>query len=227
MEYKIYGTTMPLVELTLNKGERIVSQSGAMKWMSGGIKMDTGMAGGLAGAFQRKISGESAFLNYFSALADGEKVAFGHTFPGHIIPLDITGRSVICQKRSYLCSTEGVEMKVAFQRKLGAGFFGGEGFVMQRLSGQGMAFVEIDGECLEYNLGPGQTIKVETGAVGMFEETVQMNIEMVKGVTNMLFGGEGLFLTTLSGPGKIWLQTMPIQGMAAEMSGYLPRVGKK
>ena len=181
------------------------------------------MAGGLGGALKRKLSGESAFLNFFSALNEGESIAFGHTFPGHIIPLDISRQPIICQRRAFLCAVESVEMNIHFQRRLGSGFFGGEGFIMQKLSGSGMAFVEIDGESVEIELSPGKSIKVETGAVGMFEESVQMNIEMVKGFKNVLFGGEGLFLTTLTGPGKVWLQTMPIQGMVAEMSSFLPK----
>jgi len=214
---------MPVLELKLLKGEKIYSQSGAMKWMSAGINMETSMAGGLGGALKRKLTGESAFLNYFSATSDGDTIAFGHSYPGHIVPVDISRQPVICQRRAFLCAVESVELGIHFQRRLGTGFFGGEGFVMQRLSGSGMAFVEIDGESVEMELAPGQSIRVETGAVGMYEQSVQMNIEMVKGFKNILFGGEGLFLTTLTGPGKVWLQTMPIQGMVAEMSDFLPK----
>lgn len=227
MDYRILGSTMPVVEFTLERGEKLKSQSGAMKWMTPGIDMNTGMAGGLAGAFKRKMAGESAFLNYFTAQDDGEKIAFGHTFPGHIIPVDVSSESIICQKRAFLCSTEHVDLSIAFQRRLGAGFFGGEGFVMQKISGSGMAFLEIDGECVEMQLEAGESLKVETGAVGMFQESVRYNIERVKGFTNVLFGGEGLFLTTLTGPGRIWLQTMPIQSMVGEMSSYLPKPSSK
>ncbi len=227
MEYKIIGSTMPLVELTLKQGERVCSQSGAMKWMDSGIRMETSMAGGLMGAFKRKMSGESAFFNYFTAGQEGERVAFGHTFPGHIIPVNVAKQSLVCQKRAFLCSTGDVELDIFFQRRLGTGFFGGEGFIMQKVSGNGMAFLEIDGECIEMELDSGQSIKVETGAVGIFEDTVKMDIEMVKGFSNVLFGGEGLFLTTLTGPGKVWLQTMPIQSMVAEMSSYLPKPPSK
>lgn len=223
MEYRIIGTTMPLLEFTLNQGEIICAQSGAMKWMGSGIKMETSMAGGIGGALKRKLTGESAFMNFFTALNDGEKIAFGHTFPGHIVPVDVSRMGIVCQKRAFLCSIGDVKQDIAFQRRLGTGFFGGEGFIMQKISGSGIAFVEIDGECVELELEPGQSIKVETGAVGMYEDSVRMDIETVKGFKNILFGGEGLFLTTLTGPGRIWLQTMPIQGMVAEMSGYLPR----
>ncbi|ABR50311.1 protein of unknown function DUF124 [Alkaliphilus metalliredigens QYMF] len=222
MEYKLVGTTMPLIELTLQKGETIKSQSGAMKWMDSMVDMRTSMNGGIGGLFKRKLMGESGFLNFFQATSNGQRIAFGHTFPGHIIPIDVTNRSIICQKRSFLCSTEEVELEIAFQKRLGSGFFGGEGFIMQELRGKGMAFVEIDGESVEIQLKAGESIKVETGSVGMYESTIQMSVEMVKGFSNMLFGGEGLFLTTLTGPGLVWIQTMPIQSMAGEMYPYLP-----
>ncbi len=217
---------MPLVELTLREGERICSQPGAMKLMTENIKMETSMSGGMFGALKRKVSGESAFFNYYQAQREGEKISFGHTFPGHIIPVDVSKQSLVCQKRAFLCSEEGVELDVVFQKKLSTGFFGGEGFIMQKLSGQGMAFLEIDGECVEYILEPGEVLKVETGSVGLFEEAIDYKIERVKGVKNILFGGEGLFLTTLSGGrsgGKIWIQTMPIQSMAAELSSFLSK----
>ncbi len=223
MEYRIVGTTMPLLEFTLERGEVVCAQSGAMKWMGAGIKMETSMTGGIGGALKRKLTGESAFMNFFTALKDGEKIAFGHTFPGHIVPVDVSRMGLVCQKRAFLCSVGDVKLDIVFQRRLGTGFFGGEGFIMQKISGSGMAFIEIDGESIEIELGAGQSIKVETGAVGMYENTVRMDIEMVKGFTNILFGGEGLFLTTLTGPGRVWLQTMPIQGMVAEMSSYLPQ----
>lgn len=223
MEYRIVGTTMPLLEFTLNRDERICAQSCAMKWMGSGIKMETTMEGGIGGALKRKLTGESAFMNYFTALSDGEKIAFGHTYPGHIIPVDVSQMGVVCQKRAFLCSFGDVKLDIAFQRRLGTGFFGGEGFIMQKISGSGLAFVEIDGESIELELAPGQSIKVETGAVGMYEDSVKMDIETVKGFKNIFFGGEGLFLTVLTGPGRVWLQTMPIQGMVAEMSSFLPR----
>ena len=223
MEFAIQGTTMPLVQITLNKGETIQSQSGAMKWMDASIQMRTSMAGGLGGFLKRKVTGESGFLNFFDAQTDGSRIAFGHTFPGNIIPLDVAKTSIVCQRRAFLCAESTVDLDIVFQRRLGAGFFGGEGFILQELKGSGIAFVEIDGECLHLDLAAGQSVKVETGAVGMYESSVRMNIEMVKGFSNVLFGGEGLFLTTLTGPGRVWLQTMPIQSMVAEMSPYLPK----
>ncbi|KAB3530705.1 TIGR00266 family protein [Alkaliphilus serpentinus] len=222
MDYKIIGSVMPLLQLTLNKGELIKCQSGAMVWMDNGISMKTSMDGGVGGFLKRKLMGESGFLNFFEAQATGQRIAFGHTFPGHIIPVSVDKQSIICQKRSFLCSTEGVETSIAFQKKIGTGFFGGEGFIMQELKGNGMAFVEIDGESVMLELAAGESIKVDTGAVGMYESSVNMSVEMVKGFSNIVFGGEGLFLTTLTGPGKVWIQTMPIQNMAGELFPYLP-----
>lgn len=226
MRYRIIGSVMPLVELTLERGETIKSEAGAMKWMDSTIQMSTNMEGGVGGFIKRKMMGESGFLNFFKATNEGDRIAFGHTFPGHIVPIPVADRQIICQKRAFLCSTMDVELEIAFQKKLGSGFFGGEGFIMQKLTGKGTAFAEIDGECIEIDLKPGQSIKVETGAVGMYEASVRMDIEMVKGFSNMLFGGEGLFLTVLTGPGKAWLQTMPIQSMAGELSMYLSRPSK-
>lgn len=226
MQYKILGTTMPLLQVTLSRGEVMKCQAGAMKWMDATVEMKTEMEGGIGGFLKRKVMGESGFINYFSGGRDGDRVTFGHTFPGHIIPVDVSKQSVICQKRAFLCATEGVELTIAFQKRLGSGFFGGEGFIMQELKGQGMAFVEIDGEAVEIQLERGQSIKVETGAVGMYESTVDMNIEMVKGFSNVLFGGEGLFLTKLTGPGRVWIQSMAIQSMAAELFPFLPSASK-
>ncbi len=221
MKYEIFGETMPLVTLTLDRGETVKSRAGAMKWMDSSVKMDTNMDGGIGGFLKRRMMKESGMLNTFTAGKEGSRVAFGHTFPGHIIAIDVGNRNIICQKRAYLCSTPEVELEIAFQQRLGSGFFGGEGFIMQKLQGHGQAFVEIDGEVVVMELAAGQTIKVETGSVGMYEETVDMNIERIKGFKNMFFGGEGMFLTTLKGPGKIWLQTMPIQSMAGEVRPYL------
>ncbi|RZN63253.1 TIGR00266 family protein [Methanonatronarchaeum sp. AMET6-2] len=221
MDYNIEGTVMPFVELTLDKGETIYSETGNMKFMGPDIKMETKSKGGLTKALKRRISGGGTFLNFFEATEDGAKVSFGHTYPGKILEVDVAEKDVVCQKRSFLCAEESVDYDVSFQKKIGTGFFGGEGFVLQKLSGDGMAFVEIDGECHTVDLDPGESIKVETGSVGMFEDTVDMSIDRVKGVKNVLFGGEGFFLTTLTGPGKVWLQTMPIQNLTAEMSKYL------
>lgn len=222
MEYKIMGTTMQVVECTLRNGEVMQCQRGAMKYMDNGVDMKTGSAGGVGGFIKRKMTGESGFLNIYTATADGQRVAFGHTFPGNIYGIDVTKQSIICQRRAFLASSPEVDLQIAFQRKLGTGFFGGEGFIMQHLKGSGIALVELDGEVIELNLTAGQKLKVETGAVGMYESSVSMDVEMVKGLGNIVFGGEGLFLTTLMGPGRVWLQTMSIQSMASELYPYLP-----
>ena len=220
--YQVLGSVMPMVEIKLKQNERLYAQSGAMQWMDHNIQMDTEMKGGVFGALKRQVSGEAMFVQYFTGLADGAVVAFGHTYPGNIIPVDVSIQPIICQRRAFLCAFETVSYDVYFQRRIGAGFFGGEGFIMQKLSGHGTAFVEIDGECIEKELAAGEKISVETGSVGAFEESVEFNIERVKGIKNMFLGGEGMFLTTLTGPGKIWLQTMPIQSMTAELFQYLP-----
>ncbi|HPZ89963.1 MAG TPA: TIGR00266 family protein [Bacillota bacterium] len=220
MEYKIIGSVMPVVELTLRLGDRIFAQPGAMMWMDGDIVMETS-AGGLLGGLKRSLMGESFFQSWFYPRVDGAKIAFGHSYPGHIIPVE-ADRGIVCQKRAFLCAQEGVQLELAFQRKLGAGFFGGEGFIMQKLQGRGMAFLEIDGECVVRELAPGEILKVDTGSVAAYEQSVQMDIEAVRGFKNIFFGGEGLFLTTLRGPGKVWLQTMPLPNLARSIFPYLP-----
>jgi len=226
MKYKIIGDVMPALEFTLNRSEIIKSQAGAMKWFDNTIEMDTKMKGGVGGFLKRKVMGESGFLNVFEAKADDSKLAFGHSYPGHIIPVDIDNESVICQRRAFLCGTEDINLEVAFQKKLGSGLFSGEGFILQRIEGSGTAFVELDGEIVDIELGNDETIKVETGSVGMFEPGVDMDIQRVRGFNNLFFGGEGMFLTTLKGPGKVWLQTMPIQSHAGELNNYI-NTGKK
>ncbi|MGM0608156.1 MAG: TIGR00266 family protein [Candidatus Muiribacteriota bacterium] len=227
LNYEIQGTTMPLLEFTLNQGQKIISQAGAMKWMSNSVNMETKASGGVTGIFKRVVSGEGIFLVNFTGEKDGDKLAFGHTFPGKIIPWDVSVKPIICQKRAFLCMTEGVELDIHIKKRLSVGFFGGEGFIMQKIHGNGMAFLEVDGEAVEIDLAHGESIKVETSAVAMYEQGVDMSINFVKGLSNIFFGGEGLFLTTLTGPGKVWLQTMPIQSMVAEMSSFLPKPSRK
>ena len=223
MNYEIIGQVMPLVQVTLNTGESIKCQAGAMKWMDPAVEMKTRMEGGVGGLLKRRMMGESGFLNEYTAQQDGARIAFGHTYPGRILPLQVEEQTMICQKRTFLASQPTVQLSIQFQKKLGVGFFGGEGFIMQKLHGTGTAFVEIDGEVVESTLAEGQSIRVETGAVAMFEESVKMSIDRVKGMKNIVFGGEGLFLTTLTGPGRIWLQTMSIQSLARELHPFLPK----
>ena len=222
VEYQIIGSTMPVAECRLRAGETLQCQSGAMKYMDADVSMKTGVQGGLGGFLKRKAMGESGFLNYYTAERGGARVAVGHTFPGTILPIDVGAVNYICQRRAFLAAESDVELEVAIQRKLGVGFFGGEGFVMQKLKGRGTAFLEIDGELIEMNLTSGERLKVETGALAAMESSVRFDIERVKGMSNFLFGGEGLFLTTIEGPGKVWLQTMSIQSLAGELHPYLP-----
>jgi uncharacterized protein (TIGR00266 family) len=224
MEYQIIGTTLQAVILELDPGETVYSESGGMAWMSGNIGMQTsGRGGGLGGMFKRAISGESLFLVEYTSQGGKGIVAFASDFPGKIVPVNLApGQQMIAQKQAFLCAEKTVAMDIHFRKKLGAGFFGGEGFIMQKLTGPGIAFVCLDGEIMEYTLGPDQVLKVDTGHVAMYEPTVAFDVEMMKGFKNILFGGEGLFLATLRGPGRIWLQTMPTMNLAKAIAAYLP-----
>lgn len=222
MEYEIKGGSFPVVICRLRDGERMITEKGSMVWMSPNMEMET-RGGGLGKMFSKAFSGESMFQNIYTARGDG-MIAFGSSFPGKILPLEVSGgRELIMQKSSFLASEETVDLSIAFNKKMGAGFFGGEGFIMQKLSGRGMAFVEIDGDLVEYDLAPGQQIVVDTGNVAGYESTVTMDVRQVPGLKNKLMGGEGLFNTYLTGPGMVMLQTMPISSMAAALSGYIPK----
>ncbi len=227
MEHVIHGSVMPMVELTLAQDESVYAQTGAMQWMSYDMDMQTQMKGGVMGALKRSISGGDMFTVDFKARTGGVKVAFGHTYPGEILIFDIAETSLICQQRAFLCATPSVNYDIHIQKRFSTGFFGGEGFIMQKFTGRGQVFIEMDGECVEKQLAPGERIKVATGSVGAFEDSVDMSIETVKGFRNMFLGGEGLFLTTLTGPGKVWIQTMPVQDMVGEISKYLPSSRKR
>ncbi len=221
MRYEIKGGSFPVVVCQLQDGESMITEKGSMVWMSPNMEMDT-RGGGLGKMFSKAFSGESMFQNIYTARGDG-MIAFGSSFPGRILPVEVgLGREMIMQKSAFLASEAGVELSIAFHKKLGAGFFGGEGFIMQRLSGAGLAFVEIDGDLVEYDLAPGQQILVDTGYVAGYESTVTMDIRQVPGLKNKLVGGEGLFHTYLTGPGRVILQTMPISHMASALSGYIP-----
>lgn len=224
MEYQIIGTTLQAAILELDPGETIYSESGGMAWMSGNILMSTsGRGGGLSGFFKRAVSGESLFLVEYTSQGGKGIVAFASDFPGKIVPLHLgPDQHIIAQKQAFLCAEKTVQLDIHFRRRLGSGFFGGEGFIMQRLSGPGVAFVCLDGEIMEYTLEPGQVLKVDTGHVAMYEPTVEFDIEMIRGFRNILFGGEGLFLATLRGPGRVWLQTMPTMNLAKAIAEYLP-----
>lgn len=221
MEYQIIGGSFPVVSCTLRDGESMITESGSMVWMSPNMQMET-TGGGLGRMFSRALSGENLFQNIYTARGQG-MIAFGSSFPGKIIPLEIApGREMILQKKAFLAAEQGVDLSVHFSKKLGAGLFGGEGFIMQRLSGRGTAFAEIDGDLVVYDLAPGQQMVVDTGNVAGFETTVSMEIRQVPGLKNAFFGGEGLFNTVLTGPGKIWLQTMPIMNVAMAIRPFIP-----
>lgn len=223
MEYEIRGGNLPVVICKLNSGERMVSQAGAMGWMSDNIVMDTNMKGGLMGGLGRMFSGESLFLNIFTSSRGSGTIAFPSSFPGKVIALELrAGESVVAQKDAFLSSEESVSLEVYFKKKLAAGLFGGEGFILQKITGPGAVFFEMDGHIEEYDLKPGEKMKVDTGHVAMFQQSVGFDVEMVKGMKNVLFGGEGLFLTTLTGPGKVYLQTMPIQNLAGQVARLIP-----
>lgn len=221
MNYEIKGGSFPVVICSLQSGEQMITEKGSMVWMSPNIHMET-KGGGLGRMFSKAFSGESIFQNVYTANGAG-MIAFGSSFPGTIKAINIgPGQEMIVQKSAFLASESGVDLSIHFSKKLGAGLFGGEGFIMQRLSGSGMAFIEIDGELIEYELKPGQQIVVDTGNIAGFTPGVKMDIHQVPGVKNMLFGGEGIFNTVLTGPGRIWLQTMPICNVAASIRPYIP-----
>ena len=221
MQYEIKGTPFPVVECRLDANEKMITERGSMVWMSPNMNMETSGAGG----FGRLFSGESIFQNIYTAKGGPGLIAFGSSFPGRIAVVDVSKGSWIFQKSAFLASEASVSLSVHFKKKLGAGLFGGEGFIMQKLSGSGLAFVEIDGELIEYNLGRGDQIVVDTGNVAGYTEGVQMDIVPVKGLKNKLLGGEGLFNTVLSGPGTVWLQTMPISSVAGALIPYIPTGG--
>ena len=221
MKYEIKGGAFPVVVCELTDGERMITEKGSMVWMTPNMEMET-TGGGIGKMFSKAFSGESMFQNIYTARGAG-MITFGSSFPGKILPLQIApGREMIVQKNAFLASEAGVELSIHFNKKLGAGFFGGEGFIMQRLSGSGMAFIEIDGELVEYDLAPSQKMIIDTGNVAGFEPTVDIQIQQVPGLKNKLLGGEGLFNTTLTGPGKIWLQTMPISNVAMAIRPFIP-----
>lgn len=224
MEYTVIGTTMQAAILELDPGETVYSESGAMAWMSGNIVMQTtGRGGGLGGFFKRAISGESLFLVEYTSQGGKGVVSFAADFPGKIVPLHLgPGQEIIAQKDAFLAAEKTVQMDIFFNRRLGSGFFGGEGFILQRFTGPGVVFASLDGEIVEYTLDANQMLKVDTGNVAMFEPTVSYDIEMLRGFKNVLFGGEGLFLSILRGPGRVWLQTMPVMNLARAVGKYLP-----
>ncbi len=220
MQYKILGDTMPAVEITFGRrGESIYTQSGGMAWMTEGIHMDTNMRGGLGKSIGRMFVGESMFMATYKAEKEGAVIAFASTVAGEILPIRIEEmRGLICQKGAFLCAEESVDLSVTFSKKFSAGLFGGEGFILQEISGSGMVFIEIDGDKVIKELAPGEVLKVDTGNVVAFEKTVSYEIETVRGIKNIFLGGEGLFLTRLVGPGKVILQTQNFNEFAGRIN---------
>ena len=228
MQYRIIGETMPAVEVQFDApGESMFTQSGGMAWMTDGIEMSTNTKGGLMKGLGRMFAGESLFMATYRASRAGAQIAFASTVAGRILPVDVGARGgLICQKGAFLCGQDSVQLNVTFTKKLSSGLFGGEGFILQDISGSGMVFLEIDGDMVEKNLAPGEILKVDTGNVVAFERSVEYGIETVKGLGNIFFGGEGLFLTTLKGTGKVYLQTQNIAEFAGRIARFIPTSGK-
>ncbi len=223
MKYEIKGDSLPVVICELENGEKMITESGAMSWMSPNMKMETSSNGGVGKVFGRMVSGEKMFQNIYTATNGIGTIAFASSFPGSIRAVEIApGKELIVQKSGFLASEAGVELSVFLQKKIGSGLFGGEGFIMQKLSGQGIAFIEIDGSTIEYNLQPGQQIIVDTGYLAAMEATCSIEIQTVPGIKNMLFGGEGMFNTVVTGPVKVILQTLPISNVAAAIRPFIP-----
>ena len=226
MQYKILGEPLPVVVCDVSANETLVTERGSMCWMSTNMKMETSSNGGVGKALGRMFAGEALFQNRYTAQGGTGQIAFASSFAGSIRAFDITqDKPMVVQKSGFLASEAGVTLSVFFQKKIGAGFFGGEGFIMQKLSGRGTAFIEIDGYACEYDLGAGESMIVDTGYLAAMEATCSMDIVTVPGVKNMLLGGEGIFNTVVKGPGKIILQTMPVSAVARTLQAYFPNKG--
>lgn len=221
MEYQLIGDVMPAVEVRMQSGEAMYTQSGGMVWMSEGIKMDTNTNGGVLKGFTRKFAGESMFMATYSATVDNATIAFASTVPGKIMPIDMVNGPMICQKNAFLCAQPSVTLNTIFNKKIGAGLFGGEGFILQELVGSGMAFLEVDGDVVVKDLQPGEVIKIDTGNVVAFSKGMNYEIERIKGLKNIFLGGEGLFLTKLTGPGRVILQTQNMSEFAGRIAKYM------
>ncbi len=227
MEYKIFGEPLSAVTCRLNAGETMITESGSMIWMTPNMKMETTSGGGVGKMFGKLISGEKLFQNRYTAQGGVGEITFGSSFPGSIRAFEITpGKSIIAQKSAFLASTEGVQMSVHYKKSIGSSFFGGEGFIMQKYSGNGIVFVEIDGYAVEYTLGAGESMIVDTGCLACMDETCTMDIQTVPGVKNMFLGGEGIFNTVITGPGNIVLQTLPVSSLASSLLPFLPTASK-
>jgi uncharacterized protein (TIGR00266 family) len=217
---------MQTLDVTLVQGESVYTESGGMAWMAGPVEMKTDTRGGLLKGLGRKLAGESLFMTTYTCTGKSALIAFTPEAPGKVLafPLE-AGQSLICQKDSFMCAEDSVELEMHFRKRLGTGLFGGEGFILQKITGPGTAFLEVAGEVRSYDLKPGQVVKVDPGHIALYEPSVDYDLTAVKGVANALFGGEGLFLATLTGPGKIWLQSLPLSNLAQKLARYLPTKG--
>ncbi len=223
MQFQINHTVMQSLEIHLDPNEAVYTQAGGMAWMDDGIEMSTRGKGGVMGALSRVASGSSLLLTTYTSRVQNGMITFVTDAPGKILPFQLApGQCLMAHRDSFLVAQESVTLEAAFTQKLGAGLFGGEGLILQKITGPGAFFAEVSGECQEYTLAPGQVLKVHVGHIAMFEASVNFNIQVVKGISNILFAGEGLFLATLTGPGKVWLQTMPISVLAAAIKQYIP-----
>ncbi len=223
MKSIITGSVLPVLTLEMNEGEKVFVEKGSMSWMTDSFKMDTNTNGGFFKGIGRALAGEDFFMNTYTCMQPYGRISFASSFPGKIIECDLfEGESIIAQKQAFICAEMSVNMSMHFRKKLGSGFFSGEGFIMQKITGPGKAFLECDGHVEKISLAPGEVIKVNTGNVAAFDESVTMNIEMVKGIKNIIFGGEGIFITSLKGPGNVYLQSMPIAELAGRILPFMP-----
>lgn len=220
MEYKVEGGQLPIVICKLTQGEKMITEKGAMSWMTSNITMETTGRGGVGKSLGRMFAGESIFQNIYTARKDGEEIAFASSFPGSIKVIDVSKEEYVVQKTAFLASEETVELAIFFKKKISASLFGGEGFIMQKLGGSGLAFIEIDGSIIEYSLKEGESMQIDTGHLAYMSSSCNMEIKAVKGIKNMVLGGEGVFNTVVTGPGKIGLQTMPVSSVAKVLTPY-------
>lgn len=232
MQTQIVGTTMPVLEVTLSPNESVVSEAGELSWMTSSIQMTThtqfGGGGGVFGVIKRVAGGGTLFMTEYRAVGAPGVVSFAAKLPGHIVPVEVgAGNEFMIHRHGFLCATPQIQISVAFQQSLGAGVFGGDGFLLQRVSGSGTAWLELSGELIVKDLQPGETLRVHPGHVGAFQASVAFQITTVPGIKNMIFGGDGIFLASLTGPGRIWLQTLPIARLAHELMEYMPIQGSR
>lgn len=226
MEYKVVGKVIPAVEITLQRGESVFTQSGGMSWMTDGIEMSTNTRGGFMKGLGRMLAGESMFMAHYTANVDNAKITFAANVAGSMVPVDVSAaQGLILQKGAFLCAQNSVNLETVLTKKLSTGFFGGEGFILQKLTGSGMAFLEVDGDMVQVDLAPGEVLKVDTGNVVAFTPSTSYEIETIKGFGNILVGGEGLFLTKLTGPGRVFLQTMNYAEFVGQIASALPSRG--